>query len=310
MLRRLLTIIPVLLGASFLVFASVRMVPGDPAAVIAGDAATPEVKERIRREMGLDRPLIPQYMTFLGKAVRGDLGNSARTGIPVAAELAAKIPNTLKLTVIALTLAAVFGVLAGVVSAARPNSIFDNVSMVLALVGVSIPVFWLGFLLMLLFSIQLPKAFGTGPWLPPTGAETWKHLIMPSVTLAALSTALIARMTRSSMLEVLRRDFIRTARSKGLSERVVIYRHALRNALLPVITVMGLQVGSLLGGAVLTETVFAFPGIGRLLVENGILQRDYPIIQGTMLFITTAFVIVNLVVDVLYAVLDPRIRYA
>lgn len=307
--RRLLAILPVLIGASFLVFSAVRLAPGDPARTIVGESADQALVEQVRKEMGLDKPILTQYFVFLGKAVTGDLGKSLRTNDTVANELAAKIPNTLVLTVAALGVAALIGIGTGVLAATRRNSIFDNVSMVLALLGVSMPVFWLGFLFMLLFSITLPKLLGTGPLLPPTGAGTWKHLVMPTLTLAAYSMAIIARMTRSSMLEVLQKDYIRTAKAKGLGQGRVIYKHALRNALVPVVTIMGLQVGSLIGGAVLTETVFSWPGIGGLLV-NGILFRDYPVVQGAVLFITTAFVLVNLVVDLLYGVLDPRIRYS
>lgn len=308
-IRRLLSIIPVLIGASFLVFGAVRLAPGDPARAIAGEFASPELIEQVRLELGLDKPVLSQYVVFLGKALTGDLGTSQRTNDKVANELVAKVPNTLKLTAAALTLAAIVGITAGVVAATRRNSIFDNASMVLSLLGVSMPVFWLGFLLMLLFAIALPKLLGTGPLLPPTGAGTWKHLVMPSVTLAAYSTGIIARMTRSSMLEVLHKDFIRTAHSKGLAQKVVTYKHALRNALIPVVTIMGLQVGTLLGGAVITETVFSWPGVGGLLV-NAVLFRDYPVVQGAVLFVTSAFVLVNLAVDLLYVVLDPRIRYS
>lgn len=307
--RRLLAIIPVLIGASFLVFAAVRLAPGDPISTIVGESATPELREQVTRELGLDKPVLTQYAIYVGKALQGDLGNSIRTRDGVAEEIWEKLPNTVLLTFSSLSLAAVLGIGAGVIAATRRNSWFDNASMVLSLIGVSMPVFWLGFLLMLFFAIVLPKWLGTGPIFPPTGTGTWRHLVLPSLTLAAHSMAIIARMTRSSMLEVLRRDYIRTARAKGLSQRRVIYKHALRNALVPVITTMGLQVGNLLGGAVLTETVFTWPGIGRLLVD-GILFRDYPVVQGTVLFITIAFVLVNLTVDLFYGFLDPRIRYA
>ncbi|MFZ5825494.1 MAG: ABC transporter permease [Bacillota bacterium] len=308
-IRKLLAIIPVLIGASFLVFAAVRLAPGDPVSTIVGETATPALRAQVVRELGLDRPLHVQYGIFLRKAVQGDLGRSIRTNDRVSREIGLRLPNTVKLTFAALAVASVLGIGAGVVSATRRNSLFDNASMVAALIGVSIPVFWLGFLLMLFFSITLPKWLGTGPIFPPTGTGTWLHLVMPSLTLAAYSMAIIARMTRSSMLEVLQKEYIRTARAKGLSEQVVIFKHALRNALIPVVTTMGLQVGNLLGGAVLTETVFTWPGIGRLLVD-AILNRDYPVVQGTVLFITSAFVLVNLVVDLLYGYLDPRIRYA
>lgn len=308
-IRRLLAVIPVIIGASFLVFSAVRLAPGDPARAIVGEAATAEQVEQVRKEMGLDQPLLKQYLVFAGRALTGDLGKSLRTNDRVAKELAAKLPNTLLLSFSALILATIAGVTAGVISAARRHTIFDHVSMVLALLGVSMPVFWLGFLLMLFFAVLLPKWLGTGPLLPPTGSGTWKHLVMPSVALAAYSTAIIARMTRSSMLEVLHKDYIRTARAKGLAENRVILKHALRNALIPVVTVMGLQVGTMMGGAVITETVFSWPGIGQMLV-NGILFRDFPVVQGVVLFVTTAFVLINLAVDLVYGILDPRIRYA
>lgn len=308
-LRRLLAMVPVLLGASFLVFGALRLAPGDPALTIAGEHATPELVAKIRSDLGLDKPVLTQFLVFLGGAVQGDLGHSIRTNDSVANELIVKLPNTLKLTAAASIVAVFVGIGFGIVAATRRNSIWDSGSMVLSLMGVSIPVFWLGFLLMLLFSVQLPKLLGTGPLLPPTGTGTWKHLIMPTITLAAYSMAIIARMTRSSMLEVLQRDYIRTAKAKGASEGIIIYKHALRNALIPVVTVVGLQVGSLLGGAVLTETVFSWPGIGSLLV-HAISFRDYPVVQGVTLFVATSFVVVNLTVDVLYAYLDPRIRYS
>lgn len=309
LVRRFLAIIPVLIGASFLVFSAVRLAPGDPAQVIAGEAATKELIEKVRVEMGLDKPILSQYLVFVSKTLQGDLGNSLRTNDRVTNELKAKLPNTLLLTASAMLLATVLGVTAGVVAASKRNSIFDNVSMILALIGVSIPIFWLGFLMMLVFSVKIPRALGIPPIFPPTGTGTWRHLVMPSITLGVTSMAIIARMTRSSMLEVLQRDYIRTARAKGLSQTVITYKHALRNALIPVVTIVGLQVGTLLGGAVLTETVFSWPGIGTLLV-TGILFRDYPVVQGTVLFITVAFVMVNLVVDLMYAFLDPRIRYS
>jgi len=309
LLRRLLATIPVLLGASFLVFGALRMAPGDPAVMVAGDQATPQLIAKIRTDMGLDKPVLSQFVVFLGKALQGDLGSSVRTNDLVARELMAKLPYTLQLTATAIVMAALLGVGAGVLAATRRNSIWDNATMIFALVGVSIPVFWLGFLLMMLFAIQLPSLLGIGPIFPPTGTGTWKHLVMPTMTLAAYSMAIIARMTRSSMLEVLGRDYIRTARAKGLSQMIVTYKHALRNALVPVITIMGLQVGGLLGGAVLTESVFSWPGIGSLLVHS-ITFRDYPVVQGVVLFMAVAYVLVNLVVDTLYAVLDPRIRYA
>lgn len=308
-IRRLLLVIPVLFGVSFLVFSIIRLIPGDPATAIAGETATPQRVEAIRKELGLDEPMLKQYALFLKRAAVADFGRSLRSGLSVGSELKARLPNTLKLSVAAMLVAGVIGITAGVISATRPNSWFDTGSMALALLGVSMPVFWLGLMLMLAFSIKLPKMLGlTAPLLPPTGTGTWKHLVMPTITLGANSIAILARMTRSTMLEVLRRDFTRTARAKGLSERIVVYKHALKNAMIPIVTIMGLQFGTLLSGAVLTETVFTWPGIGRLIVD-AILYRDYPLVQATVLVIAVGVIGVNLFVDLLYGFLDPRIRY-
>jgi peptide/nickel transport system permease protein len=301
LLRRLLLTIPVLVGVTLIIFVMVRLAPGDPAQVIAGEQATRETVEDIRRALGLDRPLPVQYARFLGDLVRGDLGRSTRSHRPVVRELADRFPNTIELTLAGMLVASVIGVGAGVVSATHRNRWPDTVSMVLALGGVSIPVFWLGLMLILVFSVTLG-------WLPPVGRGTWAQLVLPAITLGAASAAILARMTRSALLEVLGQDFVTTARAKGLGERLVIYKHALKNAMIPVVTVMGLQFGTLLSGAVLTETVFAWPGIGRLIVDS-ILARDYPVVQGAVLLTALTFVVVNLVVDVLYSVLDPRIRY-
>jgi peptide/nickel transport system permease protein len=308
-LRRLLFAIPVLIGASFLVFVSIRMVPGDPAIAIAGELATPELREQVRRDLRLDDPILIQYGVYLERTLRGDMGQSVRTRLPVWDEIMIRLPRTMQLAILSLILAAAIGIPIGVLSATRANSWVDGGSMIFALLGVSMPVFWLGLMLIVLFAVTLPRWLGLdAPILPPTGTGTWKHYIMPVITLAANSMAIQARMTRACMLEVLRTDYIRTARAKGLAEWKVIYKHALRNALVPIVTIIGLQFGTLLGGAVLTETVFAWPGIGRLLID-AISFRDYPVIQGTVLFIAVGFVLVNLLVDVLYAYLDPRIRY-
>src|SRR5690606_4335341 len=243
------------------------------------------------------------------KLVQGDLGTSLRTRLPVAPEVWRRLKQTLLLATVGLVLASAVGMVLGIVSATRPSSVWDHAGIAVALLGVSTPVFWLGLMLILLFSVELPKALGLNqPIFPPTGSGTWKHVVMPAITLAAYSTGIIARMTRSSMLDVVAQDSIRTARAKGLSERVITYRHALRNALVPVITVQGLQFGTLLGGAVLTESVFAWPGLGRYLVD-AIFQRDYPVVQAVILVIAIGFIIINLVVDLLYALVDPRIRY-
>lgn len=303
--RRLLLSIPVLIGVSILVFAIIRLIPGDPARAIAGVHASPEYIEQVRKELLLDQGLHIQYYVYMSNLLKGDLGRSTFTRRPVAAELRERFPNTMKLAVTAMIIATVIGMSAGIISATRRYSLFDNASMVGALVGVAAPVFWLGMMFQLLFAVRLG-------WLPSGGITgsmgPLKHLILPSLTLGLATAALLARITRSSMLEVLRQDFITTARSKGLSERVVIYKHALKNALIPVVTVMGLQFGTLLGGAVLTETVFSWPGIGRLMVDS-ILARDYPVVQGAVLLLAVTFVLINLVVDVIYAFLDPRISY-
>lgn len=300
-LRRLLLVIPVLLGVSLLVFSMVRLIPGDPAIFIAGEHATEEDIDAIREEFGLNRSFPVQYWFFLRNLVRGDLGRSTRTDRPVGVEIWERLPNTLKLASVSMLIASIVGLIAGIISATRPYSFLDYISMVGAMIGVSTPVFWLGLMLMLLFSVQLN-------WLPAAGAKTFSHIILPAITLGAASTAVIARMTRSSMLEVFNQDYIQTARSKGLREGWVVIKHALRNALVPVVTVMGLRFGTLLGGAVLTETVFAWPGIGRLMVGS-ILARDYPVVQGAVLVVACTFIFVNLAVDLLYSFIDPRIRF-
>jgi len=300
-LRRIFLLIPVLLGVALIVFGMVRMLPGDPARAVAGLHATPEYVEHVRSELGLDEPLPVQFGIFMRDLFRGDLGRSTRTRRPVAQEIWPRFLNTLYLTAVALALATIFGMIAGVISAIRPYSIYDQISMFFSMIGISAPVFWLGLILMLIFSVNLG-------WLPSSGTGTIWHFILPSVTLAAQSTALIARMTRSSMLEVLGLDYIVTARSKGISESAVNLKHALRNALIPIVTILGLRFGILLGGAVLTETVFSWPGIGRLMVDS-ILARDYPVVQGSVLLLAILFVMINLFVDILYAFLDPQIQY-
>jgi peptide/nickel transport system permease protein len=308
-IRRLLFAVPVLLGVSFFVFWSIRWVPGDPAIALAGELASPQLIARVREQLGLDQPVAVQFARYTWRVLQGDMGRSVKSGLSVSDEIAKRIPNTLLLTTASLVLAVVVGIPIGVFSATRPNSWFDGGSMTIALLGVSMPIFWLGLMLMILFAVLLPRWLGLpGPVLPPTGSGTWQHLVMPTIALAASSMAIQARMTRACMLEVLRQDYVRTARAKGVKENAVIYHHALRNALLPIITIIGLQFGTLLGGAVITETVFAWPGIGRLLID-AIGFRDYPVIQGTVLVIAAGFVLTNLVVDVLYGYLDPRIKY-
>jgi peptide/nickel transport system permease protein len=308
-IRRLMLAVPTLIGVSFLVFWSIRLVPGDPAVALAGEMATPQLIAQVRESLGLDQPVVIQYVNYVGRILSGDMGRSIRSSLPVTEEIQSRLPRTLLLASISLVLACSVGIPIGIASATRPNSWFDAGSMIFALLGVSMPIFWLGLMLMILFAVLIPQWLGlSGPVLPPTGSGTWQHLVMPVIALAANSMAIQARLTRACMLEVLLQDYIRTARAKGQRERFVIYRHALRNALLPIVTVVGLQFGTLLGGAVLTETVFAWPGIGRLMVD-AIGFRDYPVIQGTVLVIAIGFVLTNLLVDVLYAYLDPRIQY-
>lgn len=300
-IKRLLSMIPVLIGISILLFFMLRMLPGDPAQVLAGQMASPEEIATIRTQLGLDRPIYEQYLSYLGRLVRLDLGRSARTQNPVIEEIWARLPNTILLAVVAISLACLLGIPAGIISAVRPYTWVDYAVTMGALFGISMPVFWLGMMLVVLFSVILR-------WLPAGGTGGWQHVVLPSVTLASFVVAFIARMTRSTMLETLAQDYTTTARSKGLKENVVVIKHALKNALIPIVTVVGLQFGLLLGGAVLTETVFAWPGIGRLIVDS-ILARDYPVIQGTILIFGLLYLLVNLAVDLAYAYIDPRIRY-
>jgi peptide/nickel transport system permease protein len=299
--QRLVASVLTLLGVSCIIFLMVRLLPGDPARVIAGLLASEEDVVMIRRQLGLDQPLHVQYGRFLLRAGRGDLGLSARTSEPVMREITSRLPATLQLALISTLLATGCGVLAGVLAATRLYSGLDYLVSLATLCGVSMPVYWLGLLLIIVFAVQLN-------WLPAAGAEEPGSAILPSLTLASFSVALVARMTRSTMLEVLGQDFVRTARAKGLREYAVVYRHALRNALIPIITAVGLQFGALLGGAVLTETVFGWPGMGQLLVES-IFARDYPMVQGIVLVFSALFILTNLLVDVSYVLIDPRIHY-
>ncbi|WP_027877841.1 nickel ABC transporter permease [Meiothermus cerbereus] len=299
--RRLLTVIPTLLGVLLAVFLMVRLAPGDPAQLLAGEFATPETLADIRQRFGLDQPWHVQLGLYAANVVRGDLGQSVRTRKPVTYELRQYFPNTLRLTLGAMLVALLIGIPAGIIAATRPGTIFDLLAMLGALIGVSMPVFWFGLMAILIFSVQLG-------WFPVAGTGTLWHLVLPAITLGTGTAAILARMTRSAMLEVLSQDYIRTARAKGLAGRVVVFKHALRNALIPVVTITGLQFGGLLEGAVITETVFAWPGIGQLLVGS-ILARDYPVVQGAVLLIAVVFILINLIVDLLYGAIDPRIRY-
>jgi peptide/nickel transport system permease protein len=299
--RRLISTIPVLLGISVLLFFMLRALPGDPAQVIAGEMATKKEVELIRHQLELDRPTYIQYGNFLWRLMRMDLGKSIKTQNPVITEILPRLRNTAILAVSATLLACLFGIPAGIVAAVRPYTAWDILVTALALFGISMPAFWLGLMLIVIFSVKLH-------WLPVGGSGGIQFLVLPAVTLANMLVATFARNTRSSMMETLNQDYITTARSKGLKERSVIIKHALKNALIPVVTVIGLQFGMLLGGTVLTETVFSWPGIGRLLVES-ILARDYPVIQGSILVFALLFILVNLTVDLLYALIDPRVRY-
>jgi len=299
LVRRLLLTIPVLLGVIFVVMLTMDLIPGDPVALMLGDAASKENVARFREHLGLDRPLVVRYVRYLGQVVTGDLGRSIQQNRPVVDELGDAWPATLQLTVAALLLAAVVGVATGIVSAVWPNSLFDALSRLSALFGLSMPVFWTGLVLIVVFAFWLPL-------LPVGGVGSPLHLVLPAVTLALPSIAMIARMTRSSVLEVLREDYVRTARAKGVGERLVVAKHALRNAAIPILTLVGLQAGQLMGGAVLTETVFAWPGLGRLMVK-AIFARDYILLQGAVLIFAMAFVVINLVVDLSYGMLDPRV---
>jgi len=302
-IRRVLVAIPVFLAVTVLVFALRALVPGDPVEIMFfGESPPPEVVEMIHKSWGLDKPIYEQYYIYMSRIVKGDFGTSFRSRQPVMKDIAARYPNTLMLACTGLTLAVLLGVITGVISAVKQNTLFDFGSMIVALVGVSMPAFWMALLMMYYFSVKWSL-------LPAMGTGTWKHLVMPSLTLGLLSASVTARMVRSSMLEVLRQDFVRTARSKGLSERVVVYKHALKNALIPVVTLIGLQFGSLLGGAFITETVFAYHGLGELGVM-AINNRDFPVVQGVILVISSIYVLVNLIVDVMYGFIDPRIRYS
>jgi peptide/nickel transport system permease protein len=302
LVRRLLVAVPTVLGVATVVFSLLRLLPGDPATLIAGPTATPESIANIRRQLGLNLPLWQQYLSFLGRLVRGDLGISSRTGSPVLTEIFTRVPYTVELAVTSLLLAIAVGVAAGVVAATRRNTGADLGISGGAVFGVSMPTYWLGIMLIIVFAVRLRA-------LPAAGADQMPlSLVLPTVTLALFSMGLVARQTRSAMLEVLGQDFVRTARAKGAGRRAVLLRHALRNALLPIVTTIGLQFGALLGGAVLTESVFAWPGVGRLLVDS-IGSRDYPVVQGVVLLLSLVFIAINLLTDLAYAYVDPRIRY-
>lgn len=298
--KRIIGVIPTLIIVVTFVFFFVRMIPGDPARLVAGPQATLEDVEVIREELGLNKSIPEQYITYVSGLLEGDLGTSLRTKRPVAVEVSNRYANTAKLTVMALTWSTVVGVLLGVWSGKNRSKWQDYTGMTLAVSGISLPNFWMGFMLIMIFSVKLK-------WFPTTGADSWKSLVLPAITLGSTVASIIARFTRSSIIEVLKDDYIRTARAKGLKEKIVVWKHAFRNAMISVVTVVGLQFGFLLGGSVVTEQVFAFPGLGSLLIES-VNYRDYPAIQSLILIFSLHFVIINLIVDVLYAVLNPEIQ--
>lgn len=299
-IKRLVMLIPVLIGVTFLVYFIISLSPGDTAAMLAGEDADAATIEALRKELGLDQPVIVQYAKYMLNLLQGDMGNSYKTGRPVTNMIVSCFPNTAKLAFWSILVAVGIALPIGVISATKQYSMFDNVGMVVALIGVATPNFWLGLMMIILFSLNLG-------WLPSGGNKGWSSYIMPAITLGTGDAALITRMTRSSMLEVIRADYIRTARAKGVPENKVVYQHALRNALIPVVTAIGLQFGSLLGGATLTETVFAWPGIGRSTVDS-IKTKDTTQVLGNIVVLTITFSCVNLLVDILYAFIDPRIK--
>ena len=301
-LRRILAVVPVLFGVTLAVFSMLFLVPGDPVKMMLAEFVTnPDQVAQMRAQLHLDEPILKQYGRFVGGAVRGDLGTSIRSRRPVATEIGENLASTTQLAVAAMLVAIALGVPLGLLAALSRNSWLDVVSMGAALLGVSMPSFWLGLLLIFAFSLHLG-------WFPATGGGSLAQLVLPSVTLGTIAAAIIARLTRSSMLEVLGQDYVRTARAKGLGGFAVVVRHALKNALIPIITIFGLQFGNLLAGAVIVETVFSRPGLGRLIV-GGILNKDFPLVQGTVLFVATTYVLINVLVDVAYAYADPRIRF-
>ena len=309
-LRRVLATIPVLFGVLILVFAIIHLIPGDPVKLMMTDAGTGAVGgslstdqyNSIRHELGLDKPLYEQFGLYVYRVAHGDLGESFRSQQPVSKMLVQRLPATIRLALLSLGFGVGLGLILGTLAGVWHNSWLDNLSMMVAMLGVAMPSFWLGLMLLFIFSLHLG-------WLPATGYESWDAIILPAVTLGLYTSAIVARLTRSSLLEVLNNEFVTTARAKGLQEHVVILRHALRNAILPVVTVIGLQFGNLLAGTVVIETVFARPGIGSLAVD-AILAKDYPIVQGTVLVVAVFYVLANLLTDVVYAFVDPRIKFA
>jgi peptide/nickel transport system permease protein len=301
LVRRLLLTIPVLFGVATLVFALIHLVPGDPAQSMLGEGATQEEVVKLRESLGLDDPLLAQYRTFLTGVVRGDFGTSFRYNTPVTTQILARLPNTAMLALAAMLVAMLFAIPLGIVAAVFRGTSIDHAAMAAALIGISMPNFWLGPLLAILFAVQLG-------WLPVSGTGSVWHLVLPAVTLGAALSAILARMTRASLLEELRELYVLAARARGLSRRRAVLRHAFRNSLIPIVTIIGLQFGAVLTGTIITETIFAWPGVGRLLIQ-AISFRDYPLVQGCILFISVTYVAMNLLTDLTYGFLDPRIRF-
>ncbi len=298
-IRRILQTIPVLLGVVLVVFLIMQLVPGDAATVIAGESATEEQVEEVRKQLGLDQPIFMQYLSYLGDVVTGDLGTSVRSNRPVLDEILVRLPVTFELAFWSILVTVFLGLLAGIISATKQYSISDISLMIVALLGVSLPNFWLGLMLILYFGVKIQL-------FPVAGWGTFMHVILPAITLGTGGAAIVARMTRSSMLEVIRQDYIRTAKAKGVRNQIIIYKHALKNAMIPIITVVGLQFGALLGGTVLTETVFAINGLGRLIIDS-IRMRDLPLVQGSILIVSIIFVVVNMLVDISYRLFNKRV---
>jgi peptide/nickel transport system permease protein/oligopeptide transport system permease protein len=306
LIAHIVSAIPTILGVTALVFLMVRLVPGDPIEMMLARSGarqgTEEKRAALHAKFGLDKPIHEQFAVYVGNLAHGDLGQSIINDRSVFAEITNRLPNTLRLAAFSFAISTSFGIVAGVLAATHKNTVIDLLSMALAVVFVSMPSFWLGLMAILVFSLWLG-------WLPVSGSETWRHLVLPAAVLGVRSAAILARITRSTMLEVLNQDFVRTARAKGLREHWVVNRHALRNALIPIVTVLGFEIGGLLSGAFIIETVFAYPGIGQLAIQS-IATRDFPMIQGTILFVALVYVAINLMMDVFYAMLDPRIRHS
>ena len=298
-LKRLLASLVVLLSMMFLVMLIMELIPGDPAALMLGENATQEMVDKLRHQLGLDRPVLTRYLEYVWNIAHGDLGRSIREMAPVSTLLKETWPETLKLTVVAMLLTLGVGLPVGIASGARPGSILDHLSRVMSLLGLCMPVFWIGLILIYFFSVSLR-------WFPVGGTGTWRHLVLPAVTMSAYTVASLARMTRSSIMEVLNEDYVRTARAKGLSFWAVVVRHGFRNSMIPIVTIFGMQVGQLMGGAILTETVFAWPGMGRLMI-GAIMDRDYPLVQGTVLVFAAAFIAINFLVDLSYGLINPQV---